>query len=373
MKKIKKILLYFFLFMILIIIGGIVFIFTTDNGYNLRVFAAETVISTQHRHWAKYTFLPEEKLEELTKAIDAPKYINNNHEDIKAIANQIKNNNEDADIFQLTLQKLTESDFKIESEKKKKLLIEVETIEKQISPTYYYKGKIMYISNPHYVELVSSEKRNFGEQIHVLAERVNAIGAINASGFYDPNGKGNGGTPLGIIIQDGQILNSSNNDPDRADFIAGITYDGVLISGVYSANQLIELGVRDAAGFKPQLISNGKKMITKGDGGWGIGPRTAIAQRADGTIMFLVIEGRQAHSIGATQREVQDILYDRGAINAMAMDGGSSSIMYFNKETITIPSSFRNISRYLPNAWVVTNHDNVDIVVYEDGQPVELK
>ena len=34
-------------------------------------------------------------------------------------------------------------------------------------------------------------------------------------------------------------------------------------------------------------------MITHGDGGWGVGPRTAIGQRKDGTVLFLVIDGRQ--------------------------------------------------------------------------------
>ena len=42
-------------------------------------------------------------------------------------------------------------------------------------------------------------------------------------------------------------------------------------------------------------------MITNGDGGWGVGPRTAIGQRKDGTVLLLVIDGRQpGYSVGAT-------------------------------------------------------------------------
>lgn len=40
--------------------------------------------------------------------------------------------------------------------------------------------------------------------------------------------------------------------------------------------------------FGPPLIVDGQKMITDGDGGWGIGPRTAIGQKKDGTVIFLV-------------------------------------------------------------------------------------
>lgn len=42
----------------------------------------------------------------------------------------------------------------------------------------------------------------------------------------------------------------------------------------------------------------------------------------------MVQDGRQMHSIGATLKECQDILYEKGAINAMAMDGGSSATLY---------------------------------------------
>ena len=67
-------------------------------------------------------------------------------------------------------------------------------------------------------------------------------------------------------------------------------------------------------------------MITN-DGGWGYGPRSIMAQKKDGSIMFFVIDGRQTHSIGASLRDCQDILYEKGAVNAMAMDGIISNII----------------------------------------------
>lgn len=255
-----------------------------------------------------------------------------------------------------------------EIEKNDDLIIHVNTIEKNYSGSYYYKGKIMTISNPRNVKLISSSMEKHGEQIFVIADRVNAIGAINASGFVDENGHGNGGAATGIVIEDGIIKSDSH---DQKDYVAGLTKNNLLLTGYYSANELVNLDVKYAAGFKPQLIVNGKKMVTDGDGGWGIGPRTAIGQKEDGTIIFLVIDGRQSHSIGATLKEVQDVLYDLGVVNAMAMDGGSSSSMYFRGENITTPSSRNHIPRYLPNIWAVVPDEDQSIEVYEDDELVE--
>lgn len=53
-------------------------------------------------------------------------------------------------------------------------------------------------------------------------------------------------------------------------------------------------------------------------------PRTAIGQKRDGTILLLVIDGRQSGGIlGATLLDVQNILYSQGAWNAANLDGGS--------------------------------------------------
>ena len=37
------------------------------------------------------------------------------------------------------------------------------------------------------------------------------------------------------------------------------------------------------------LIVNGKVAKIHGDGGWGTAPRTVIAQRRDGIVLFLII------------------------------------------------------------------------------------
>lgn len=115
------------------------------------------------------------------------------------------------------------------------------------------------------------------------------------------------------------------------------------------------MGVRDAMQFHPELVVNGKPTITVGDGGWGYGPRTAIGQARDGTVIFVVINGRFNDSgMGASQKQVMDIMLQYGAFNACAMDGGSSSVLVHAGKVVNSPSTIDpNHQRHLPDAWLV--------------------
>lgn len=99
------------------------------------------------------------------------------------------------------------------------------------------------------------------------------------------------------------------------------------------------MGIRDAVSFSPFLVVNGKPAITQGDGGWGIAPRTAIGQTRDGTILMLVIDGRQLGSLGATLKDVQEIMLQNGAYNVANLDGGASTVLYYNQQIVNHPSS----------------------------------
>ena len=65
------------------------------------------------------------------------------------------------------------------------------------------------------------------------------------------------------------------------------------------------------------------------DSNTGTAQRTAIGQRADGAVILLVTDGRTASSLGATHNDVIDIMVSYGAITAAMLDGGSSSLMYY--------------------------------------------
>lgn len=357
-NKLKNVTLIIIFFSLSFFCSLFIFLFYTEYGHHIRKIGAEIILSSQHRHWSKYTFLSEKELNDILYKIETPKYVNS-HE-VEAISKLHTNDNA---VFNPILTKK-------ETLKTKELTIKAFTI-KESYPDHYFKGKILLISNPSNVKLSVSQgtqvNNQFGEQIHYIAKMNNAISAINASGFLDPNGRGNGGIPIGIVIENKKILNTPGGNNVKT-YIAALNEKNDLITGVYSANDLVKLKTVSAAGFKPQLIVKGKKMIKEGNGGWGYGPRTAIGQTKDGTILFLVIDGRQPHSIGASIKDIQNILYDYGAVNAMAMDGGSSSVMYFNGKNITTPSSVNNIPRYIPNAWTVIPHHGQRVNLYNDGQ-----
>ena len=81
-------------------------------------------------------------------------------------------------------------------------------------------------------------------------------------------------------------------------------------------------------------------------------PRTAIAQRADGSIMLMVIEGRSLSSFGATFDDLIEIFLKYGAVNASNLDGGYSSLMVYNGGDLTT-NAYAYGERILPNAILV--------------------
>ena len=341
------------------LILGLLFLFTTPWGYKTRELAATMILSSQHRNLAKYTLLDDIVLKKIAADIDSPKYVNVKPptDGSATIVNQTSSDN-NSNSFSTSFSK-------------EDLVVSIDDVEKTYSD-HYFKGKLLTISNPLNVKISSSkgsQGRGFGEQLPIIAKREGAIAATNANGFYDPNGVGNGGTAIGTIIEDGVVKNTPGSNT-KADYVAGFTNTGFLVTGKYSVEDLQYFNVKQAASFRPQLIANGQKMITEGDGGWGYGPRTIIAQKKDGTVFLLVVDGRQSHSIGASLKDLQDYLYDKGAINAMAMDGGSSSAMYFNGKVVTSPSSVGHVPRYLPNAWVVVPKEGQKFAVYKNGERI---
>jgi exopolysaccharide biosynthesis protein len=134
--------------------------------------------------------------------------------------------------------------------------------------------------------------------------------------------------------------------------IIGFNRNNVLVIGLYTLGEIKDLHLRDAVAFRPLLIVNGMPTTMYGNGGWGTAPRTAIGQKEDGTVIMVVIDGRQVHSVGATMKQMQEIMLENGAVNAANLDGGSSTVMYFNGKIINSPSSPYG-DRYLPSAFLI--------------------
>lgn len=180
-----------------------------------------------------------------------------------------------------------------------------------------------------------------------LVARYDALGGINAGGFIDEDGAGSGGFPEGLTVLEGEAYLWADSGASAA-----FDNNDVLHVGYFKKEEVEKLGIRDCASFGPQLIVDGQPEY----GSYmesGINPRTAIGQREDGAVLMLCIDGRQLRSIGASFADIRDVMLDFGAVNACSLDGGSSTVMYYNGEYLNWPSSASGTSRYLPNAFLI--------------------
>ena len=205
-----------------------------------------------------------------------------------------------------------------------------------------FKGYLLIINDPTRIKVgYSSKLGKEGELTSDIAKANNAIAAINGGGFTDKTDEslwiGTGANPVGIIMTSGKIVYDGIKNENQKRQSVALTKTGKLLVGPYTVKEMKSLGVTEAVSFGPAMIVDGKKAINTGDGGWGIAPRTCIAQRKDGAIILLVIDGRQLSSIGATLKEAQDVLYDYGAYNAANLDGGSSSTLFYDDEILNNP------------------------------------
>ena len=217
-----------------------------------------------------------------------------------------------------------------------------------------YVGYILEIPNPKRIQVATAANiQEKGDTTSNIAKMNDGVAAINGGGFHDPNGTGTGRLPYGFILHDGEYIIGKDVGPDEDVDFVGVSKSGNLIAGNYDKTELKDMDASEGITFGPPLIVNGEKMITDGDGGWGVGPRTAIGQRKDGTVLFLVIDGRQpGYSIGATLRDVQDILYEKGAYIAANLDGGSSTTLYLNGKVVNKPADLLG-ERMIPTAFIV--------------------
>lgn len=212
-----------------------------------------------------------------------------------------------------------------------------------------YSGYLAVIYDPSRVRVEASQYLgDDGQYLTTISERTGSFVAINAGGFVDEAGDGTGGIPVGITISEGEYLWTDTYTGQGG--LIGLNNDDKLVLGRYSERQTRSLGIRDGVTFGPFLIVNGEPVRMQGDGGWGRSPRTAIAQRQDGIILFLVLDGNRILGQGATLKEVQEILVNYGAYNAANLDGGTSTSMTVHSTLINDPTTQSGSHRTRPVA-----------------------
>ena len=200
-----------------------------------------------------------------------------------------------------------------------------------------YSGYLAAIYDPSKVKtLVTAKIGTSGQYLTTMAKNNKAVVAINGGGFDDPNYSSNAANPLGITYSRGKLV-TSYYYAGAGGIIGFDTSDKLVLSSKCTEQSAKSLKIRDAVTCGPFLIVNGKKSSVVGNGGWGTAPRTAIGQRKDGIVLFLVVDGRTVKRPGADMDDLIEIMERYGAYNAANLDGGTSTAMTVDYKLINDP------------------------------------
>ena len=215
-----------------------------------------------------------------------------------------------------------------------------------------YRGVLAICRYPELLQLEMAENYGAeGELAGNIASDHGGILAMNANGFLDPNGEGNGGQLAGWCMSNGEGYGVH---------FSGDVYQRIELSEngldcrIVPASDPVGENTYSAAEFTPALIKDGEKLE---DQYWtGEQPRACFGAGNQG-IYMLVIEGRYPEDgiRGTSVNTCADILLSYGCRNALNMDGGSSAILWYDGEYITQSSSSPlryTGGRPLPNVWV---------------------
>ena len=221
-----------------------------------------------------------------------------------------------------------------------------------LTPVYGrgYAGVLLTVEDPARVIVgcVPSSLGGRGFSVEELCRRFGAVAGVNAGGFLDEGGTGNGATPDSLLVYEGK---SYFGGFGWGHTFVGLDEDHRLVIGQPGAAEIAEKRIRYGVCFGPALLENGE-ITQEASLPSDVNPRSAIGQRPDGAILLLVIDGRHALSMGATIRDMAEILQRCGAETACNLDGGTSSVLWYD-------GSYRNtlpllyMPRPVPDAFLV--------------------
>jgi len=214
-----------------------------------------------------------------------------------------------------------------------------------------YKGVLAIAKDPSRLSVeMSATLGSVGQLAGDIAGAHDGILAMNASGFGDPNGGGNGGQLAGYAMSDGVAYGSH---------FGGWAYKRIELHEdnlfyIKDVGSAVADDCTDAMEFQPAMIIDGKKVV---DSYWtGTQPRACIGQSDKYEILMLVIEGRNplAGILGTDVNTCSEILLKHNCMQALNVDGGSSAILWYNGEYLNRSSSGNPYGggRTLPNAFV---------------------
>ena len=151
---------------------------------------------------------------------------------------------------------------------------------------------------------------------------TNVVGAINAGGYDMSNGR-----PAGAFIMSGTVI----NEPTGTTF--WIDKDGkARITSAQECKDALAAGnVLEAVASFGDIFEDGHARSDLDNSTRS--SRTAIGIKADGTVVMMMVDGRQApYSVGMTMAEVGATMESLGCVQAVNLDGGGSSTFATQRE-----------------------------------------
>lgn len=170
----------------------------------------------------------------------------------------------------------------------------------------------------------STKTNNFGREVKIRNNRVIAIS-----------------TAGNMPIEPGCVVVSGHG-------VSAAALATLRVGDKVSINETMGNATADTA---TTLVSGGPLLLEEGrvnvrtvqeniapDIARGRAPRTAVGIKRDGTLLLLVVDGRNNTSVGLTLPELAQYFLRLGAIDAVNFDGGGSSVMTINGRIVNNPS-----------------------------------
>ncbi|MBQ7492143.1 MAG: phosphodiester glycosidase family protein [Clostridia bacterium] len=214
-----------------------------------------------------------------------------------------------------------------------------------------YRGVLAIAKDPARLSLQAAASiGSSGQPAGVIAEANDGLLAMTASGFWDDDGRGSGGAVTGYALCGGTEYGRPFGTAGYKRFEK--RNDDLLY--IMDSSSPLTPSATDAMEFTPALIVDGEIVVDDSCGWTATNPRACLGQSRRREILMLVIEGRlPTVSVGTNVIECAEILARHDGMQAMNMDGGTSAMLYYDGEYVTLCSNTAlPAGRRLPNAWV---------------------
>lgn len=203
--------------------------------------------------------------------------------------------------------------------------------------TFYKKERIkqttvyaVTVTPPYSLDIVIASpkgkgKKQLSQMINEAekSESKNIILGVNAS-YFDPST----GEVIGTTVYRKKTIKEESLHRAQADIRDHMLSFGYDLPAVYS---LLTAG--------PYLVKDGKNIALKAAREENFSknydsyhPRTALGKRADGSLVFVVVDGRKNNEKGMTLDELAQYLLQQKCVEAINMDGGGSSTLVLSGE-----------------------------------------